>query len=73
MTGHPTQTAPIDDVLDMMKLESMTLRDYFAAKALQALISRDGDDTAYGVDLVMGRPLLAYEYADAMIEARSAT
>lgn len=48
----------------------MTLRDYFAAKAMQALIQRDGDDTAYGNDMVQGRPVLAYEYADAMLKAR---
>jgi hypothetical protein len=50
----------------------MTLRDYFAAKAMQALIQRDGDDTAYGNDMVQGRPVLAYEYADAMLKAREA-
>jgi hypothetical protein len=50
--------------------KGMTLRDYFAAKAMQALIQRDGDDSAYGSDMVKGRPDLAYEYADAMLEAR---
>jgi hypothetical protein len=48
----------------------MTLRDYFAAKAMQAIVNRDGDDTAYGNDMVKGRAILAYEYADAMLKAR---
>jgi len=48
----------------------LTLRDYFAGQALQALVSRDGDDSAYGMDMVKARPILAYEYADAMIAAR---
>jgi hypothetical protein len=48
----------------------MSLRDWFAGMALQALVSRDGDDSAYGMDMVKARPILAYEYADAMIEAR---
>jgi len=52
-------------------VDGMSRRDYFAAKALQALIQRDGDDTAYGPNLVVGRPILAYEYADAMLEQAS--
>jgi hypothetical protein len=44
---------------------SMTLRDYFAAKALQALLANSQFD-GYVADYVHR----AYEYADAMIEAR---
>jgi hypothetical protein len=44
--------------------QGMTLRDYFAAKAMQALMTR----SAYDAKL----PVRAYEYADAMIQARSA-
>jgi hypothetical protein len=44
---------------------SMTLRDYFAAKALQALLANSQLD-GYVADYVRR----AYEYADAMIEAR---
>jgi hypothetical protein len=40
----------------------MTLRDYFAAKAMQALIDNDG--------LFSEIPTQAYEMADAMLEAR---
>ena len=43
---------------------SMTLRDYFAAKAMQALIDNDG--------LFSEIPTQAYEIADAMMKAREA-
>lgn len=49
----------------------MTLRDYFAGQALQALVYRDADDSAYGGDMIKARPQLAYSYADAMIAARN--
>jgi len=43
----------------------MTLRDYFAAKAMQALIDND--------NLFFEIPTRAYEIADAMMADRSAT
>ena len=42
--------------------EGMTLRDYFAAKAMQALIDNDG--------LFSVIPIQAYAIADAMMKAR---
>jgi hypothetical protein len=42
----------------------MTLRDYFAAKAMEALIDNDG--------LFSEIPTQAYALADAMLEARKA-
>ena len=42
----------------------MTLRDYFAAKAMQALIDNDG--------LFLEIPTQAYALADAMLKAREA-
>jgi hypothetical protein len=42
----------------------MTLRDYFAAKAMQALIDNDG--------LFFDIPTQAYALADAMMKAREA-
>ena len=42
----------------------MTLRDYFAAKAMQALIDNDG--------LFSEIPTQAYKLADAMMKARQA-
>ena len=44
--------------------EGMTLRDYFAAKAMQALIDNDG--------LFSEIPTQAYALADAMLKAREA-
>ena len=43
---------------------SMTLRDYFAAKAMQALIDNDG--------LFSEIPTQAYDIADAMLKEREA-
>ena len=54
----------------------MTLRDYFAAKAMEALIHSGATvqrHTADGILTVPARvaiPPLAYEYADAMLAAR---
>jgi hypothetical protein len=47
--------------------EGMTLRDYFAAKAMQAILGRT--DSRFTTDLafVGGK---AYQYADAMLSAR---
>lgn len=44
----------------------MTLRDYFAAKAMQAIIA-DTTSICSSVELVAS---LAYQYADAMIKVR---
>jgi hypothetical protein len=54
----------------------MTLRDYFAAKAMQALVSGDLADLA-DKDGVEGEPVVAYlartayHIADAMLAARA--
>ena len=53
---------------DLNYSKGMTLRDYFAAKALQALVSLpEANGTA---DYFAAG---AYQYADAMIKARSAS
>jgi hypothetical protein len=49
---------------DDITCTGMTLRDYFAAKAMQALIDNDG--------LFSEIPTQAYELADAMLKAREA-
>ena len=49
---------------DMNYSRGMTLRDYFAAKAMQALIDNDG--------LFSEIPTHAYALADAMLKAREA-
>jgi hypothetical protein len=46
----------------------MTLRDYFAAKALQGILT--DAEIAMGISEIAE---LAYKYADAMMAARSAT
>lgn len=47
--------------------KGMTLRDYFAAKAIQALLAR----STYGIeDDADDLAITAYEYADAMLGAR---
>ena len=58
--AFPT-TKPLDSWGDSN--QGMTLRDYFAAKAMQAILS--DADTFWA-----GAATLAYEYADAMLEAR---
>lgn len=42
----------------------MTLRDYFAAAALQGMVQRGGDHGAYVAES-------AYRFADAMLEERN--
>ena len=46
----------------------MTLRDYFAAKAMQGLLSRAGTDKINVHDVLAHR---TYQIADAMLEARN--
>ena len=52
--------------------QGMTLRDYFASKAMQAMITKSsGQDTTGGKK---GVPLIAqyaYEFADAMLKERA--
>jgi hypothetical protein len=47
----------------------MTLRDYFAAKAMQAIVSNDATFSTKYVGLAAKD---AYVYADAMLKARQA-
>ena len=49
--------------------EGMTLRDYFAAKAMQGLLA--GRDSGSG-DYIDDFPGAAYQIADAMLAAREA-
>lgn len=59
-----------DGKISAVPYNGMSLRDLFAGQAMVALITRDADDSAYGSDMIKARPVLAYEYADAMIAAR---
>lgn len=47
--------------------EGMELRDYFAAKAMQAMLSTEECQ----LDLIDEIPVASYKIADAMMEARS--
>ena len=47
----------------------MTMRDYFAAKAMQGIINRADNRFTTTVEFVGGK---AYQYADAMMKAREA-
>ena len=60
--AFPVQSVYIED--QETNSRGMTLRDYFAAKAMQALIDNDG--------LFSEIPTQAYELADAMLKAREA-
>ena len=57
--NHGTQTLGLH-------LTGMTLRDYFAAKAMAAIILREGKEQ-FVVDEIT---TTAYQYADAMLKAR---
>ena len=52
------------------KLTGMTLRDYFAAKAMQGWLSTYGDDVPQQAVLPENIAMLAYQIADAMLKAR---
>jgi hypothetical protein len=50
-----------------MHISGMTLRDYFAAKAMQRLLTSDDIDVSYAT------AVLCYRMADAMLAARETT
>ena len=53
------------------QFNGMTLRDYFAAKALAAMLSNsDKEGANRGAQGLEVFPVYAYEWADAMLEAR---
>lgn len=53
--------------------DGMSLRDYFAAKAMQGLISTAAEPCLFGLDGVEAHTAgAAYAMADAMLAARSA-
>jgi hypothetical protein len=66
-TGGPAYPAPTTKPLENY-YPGMTLRDYFAAKAMQGFAA-DPDTT--GPAEVIAK--VAYEWADAMLRAREAT
>lgn len=51
--------------------DGMSLRDYFAAQAMQAFFSGQGKPNALNQDYVEKMGVQAYRLADALIKARS--
>ena len=47
--------------------QGMTLRDYFAAKAMQSILAREDGRFTTTLEFVGGK---SYQYADAMLKAR---
>jgi hypothetical protein len=57
----------------MAQQDGITLRDYFAAKAMQSVLLSDRYPGVFGVNRYETvTAILAYKMADAMLEARNA-
>ena len=65
-TGGPAFPHPTNSTLSW---EGMTLRDYFAAKAMQGFVSNPNINTSKSYDDVAA---VGYKIADAMLKAREA-
>jgi len=67
----PAFPQTIDDMGTLtVRTQGMTLRDYFAAKAMQASISRDPEHMLGGYRDYQTLAREAYKAADAMLRAR---
>lgn len=66
MTERTTGGPAFPGALDRHHSEGMTLRDYFAAKAMQGIIATN----SHFVKDAEALASKAYEFADAMLEAR---
>ena len=66
MNAFPQSNDRVVASISIAKSQGMTLRDYFAAQALQGIVNQSDIFWA-------GAAQLAYQYADAMMEARNAT
>lgn len=66
-TGGPAFCVPSELCQDLTieQQRGMTLRDYFAAKAMQGFAANLGPGASY-----ISRAITAYEWADAMLIAR---
>ena len=61
---------PVSDKFDRESRHGMDLRDYFAAKIMQSLVLRFNDDEGIASWNAFEEADIAYEIADAMMEAR---
>lgn len=64
-TGGPAFPTPAHNLAN----DGMTLRDYFAAKAMQGIIGRPDSSTNWSTEIYARS---AYAMADAMLKAREA-
>ena len=70
-TGGPAFPTEVVMTNDGIKYDGMTLRDYFAAKAMQGIIQSDKYMGVIGVNGgQFSHAQRAYEMADAMLKAR---
>ena len=69
-TSHGEPAFPVVGEYSHIKYTGMSLRDYFAAKAMQSLIINTDKTSAFEADLWVGN--MSYEIADAMLKAREA-
>lgn len=76
--GGPAFPIASDRGERLSSAEGMSLRDYFAGIALQALISNEGDvvhahhpQGVLQLPKTKGAPIIAYQYADAMLKERA--
>lgn len=69
--AFPAPEAGQQHFSDPAAYTGMTLRDYFAAKALAALIGADKDYENRGAKAVPKLARWSYEYADAMLKERA--
>lgn len=60
-----------DDILDSLH-KGMTMRDYFASKAMQAIIANSDQESVAFEEVGNWVGGYAYEVADAMLKARKA-
>ena len=71
-TGGPAFPAlPISRELNgelVYQAEGLTIRDYFAAKAMQAILARTDSRFTTTLEFVGGK---SYQYADAMLKERA--
>jgi hypothetical protein len=69
--AFPQSNDRVVHALSVANSSGMTLRDYFAARAMQAYSSHALPDEPWAMETLKSRAKLAYIQADAMMEARN--
>ena len=69
--AFPVPLLPGQSWQGMAPCDGMTLRDYFAAKAMQAYFTEP--NVGFGSDVIEAGSRAAYRIADAMLKARGDT